>query len=82
MFQPVFLGDVLSRYLKTADSEWYKQRIFGVILCVLAVFVVLLVRLFILQVIKGEEFSLLSENNSIRLQSIDPPRGMILRPTA
>ena len=77
MFQPVFLGDVLSRYLKTADSEWYKQRIFGVILCVLAVFVVLLVRLFILQVIKGEEFSLLSENNSIRLQSIDPPRGII-----
>jgi penicillin-binding protein 2 len=77
MFQPVFFGDVLSRYLKTADSEWYKQRIFGVILCVLAVFVVLLVRLFFLQVIKGEEFSLLSENNSIRLQSIDPPRGII-----
>ena len=67
----------MAKYLKTADSEWYKQRIMGIILCVLAVFTVLFIRLFILQVIKGEEFSRLSENNSIRLQSIDPPRGMI-----
>lgn len=67
----------MSRYLKTADSEWYKQRIIGVIICTLAVFAVLLMRLFFLQVIKGEEFSRLSENNSIRLQAIDAPRGMI-----
>jgi penicillin-binding protein 2 len=71
------LGDDLRRYLKTADSEWYKQRIFGAILCVIAVFIVLLLRLFFLQVIKGKDYSSLSENNSIRLQSIDPPRGMI-----
>ncbi len=67
----------MSKYLKTADSEWYKQRIIGVIVCVLAIFIVLFVRLFLLQVIKGKEYRLLSENNSIRLQSIDPPRGMI-----
>ena len=67
----------MAKYLKTADSEWYKQRIMGIILCVLAAFTVLFIRLFILQVIKGEEFSRLSENNSIRLQNIDPPRGMI-----
>jgi penicillin-binding protein 2 len=63
--------------LKTADSEWYKQRIIGAIVCVLAVFAVLLIRLFFLQVLKGEEYSRLSENNSIRLQAIDAPRGMI-----
>jgi penicillin-binding protein 2 len=67
----------VSRYLKTADSEWYKQRIIGVIICTLAVFAVLLMRLFFLQVIKGEEYGRLSENNSIRLQAIDAPRGMI-----
>ncbi len=67
----------MGRYLKTADTEWYKQRIIGVILCVLAVFGVLLTRLFFLQVIKGDEYSSLSENNSIRLQAMDAPRGMI-----
>ena len=67
----------MSKYLKTADSEWYKQRIIGVIIITLAVFAVLLMRLFFLQVIKGEEYSRLSENNSIRLQAIDAPRGMI-----
>jgi cell division protein FtsI/penicillin-binding protein 2 len=67
----------VTRYLKTADSEWYKQRIIGVIIVTLAVFAVLLLRLFFLQVIKGEEYSRLSENNSIRLQAIDAPRGII-----
>jgi penicillin-binding protein 2 len=67
----------VSRYLKTADSEWYKQRLIGVILCTLAVFAVLMIRLFFLQVIKGGEYRRLSENNSIRLQAIDAPRGMI-----
>jgi len=67
----------LSKYLKTADSNWYKQRIIGAMICVLAAFSILLVRLFFLQVIKGEEFGRLSENNSIRLQNIDPSRGMI-----
>ena len=68
---------MLYKYLKTADSEWYKQRIIGVILCVLAAFAILSARLAYLQIIKGEDFRRLSENNSIRLQSIDPPRGII-----
>jgi len=67
----------LSKYLKTADSNWYKQRIIGILVCVIAAFSILLMRLFFLQVIKGEEFRRLSENNSIRLQNIDPSRGMI-----
>jgi penicillin-binding protein 2 len=44
---------------------------------VMAAFLILLVRLFYLQVIEGEEYRRLSENNCIRLQSIDPPRGLI-----
>jgi len=67
----------MDKYLKTADPEWYKQRINGVIICVLSAFVVLLIRLIYLQVAMGEEYRRLSLNNSIRLQSIDPPRGRL-----
>ncbi|MCD6184551.1 MAG: penicillin-binding protein 2 [Deltaproteobacteria bacterium] len=43
----------------------------------MAAFAVLFVRLFYLQVIAGNEFRRLSENNCIRLQAIDPQRGLI-----
>lgn len=49
----------------------------GVILCVVVAFAVLFMRLFYLQIMKGEEFIRLSENNSIRLESIVAPRGLI-----
>ena len=42
----------MDKYLKTADTEWYKQRIAGVIICVLVAFVVLFIRLIYLQVMK------------------------------
>ena len=67
----------MDKYLKTADTDWYKQRITGVIVCALAAFVVLFIRLIYLQVIMGNEYRRLSLNNSIRLQSIDPPRGRL-----
>ena len=67
----------MDKYLKTADTDWYKQRITGVIICALAAFVVLFIRLIVLQVIMGDEYRRLSLNNSIRLQSIDPPRGRL-----
>ncbi len=67
----------MESYYKTVDSEWYKQRLNGAFFCVLAAFAVLTVRLFYLQVIEGEEFRRLSENNCIRLYSLDPPRGLI-----
>lgn len=67
----------MGKYLKTADSGWYRQRLTGVALCVVAVFIVLVARLFYLQIIEGKEFRRLSENNCIRLQSIEPPRGLI-----
>jgi penicillin-binding protein 2 len=67
----------MDRYLKTADPDWYKQRITGVIIFALAAFVLLFIRLIYLQAIMGDEFRRLSLNNSIRLQNIDPPRGRI-----
>ncbi len=67
----------MKKYLNTADSDWYKHRLTGVVLVITASFGVLLTRLFFLQVIEGAEFRRLSENNCIRLQSIDPPRGLI-----
>ena len=67
----------MAEYLKSADSDWYRLRLTGAILCVTTAFVVLFLRLFYLQVIDGEELRRLSENNCIRLQNIDPPRGLI-----
>lgn len=64
-------------YLESVDSEWFNQRLKRVFICVLAAFAVLLIRLLYLQVIEGEELRRLSEINSIRLQDIDAPRGLI-----
>jgi len=65
-------------YLKSADADWYRRRLNGALLIVLVAFVILGLRLFQLQVVQGEEYRRLSENNCIRLQGIDPPRGQIL----
>ncbi len=67
----------VSRYLKTVDSEWFRQRLIMLMITVLLAVLVLVLRLFYLQIIKGQEFRRLSLNNSIRLQSIDAPRGFI-----
>ena len=67
----------MKHYLNTVNSDWYNKRIMGVILCVVVAFAVLFMRLFYLQIMKGEEFIRLSENNSIRLESIVAPRGLI-----
>jgi len=67
----------LKKYLHTVDNDWFNQRITLMMLCVIAAFAILFVRIFYLQVIRGEEYRALSENNSIRLQSVDAPRGLI-----
>ncbi len=72
-----FQGSCLEDYLKNADAEWYRSRLAWSMYCVMAAFALLTVRLYYLQVIEGEEFRRLSENNCIRLQSIDPSRGLI-----
>ncbi len=67
----------MSKYLKTVDSEWFRQRLIVVMLCVSMAALVLMLRLIYLQIIKGQEYRRMSLNNSIRLQSIDAPRGVI-----
>ncbi len=70
-------GTLSKKYLETADSDWYNQRLTRVIFCVVAAFLLLFVRLFYLQVVQGEKLRRLSENNRIRLQCTDPSRGLI-----
>lgn len=67
----------MSKYLKTVDSEWFRRRLTMLMLCVFLATLVLLLRLIYLQILKGQEYRRLSLNNSIRLQSIDAPRGLI-----
>ncbi len=67
----------MNKYLNTVNGDWYKQRLTVVVCCVIAAFVLLIVRLFYLQVLEGEGFRRLSDSNCIRLQSIDAPRGLI-----
>ena len=70
----------MDKYLKTVDTEWYKQRIAGVIICVLAAFVVIFIRLIYLQVIRGNEFRRLSLNNSNPAAKYRSSPGTALRP--
>jgi penicillin-binding protein 2 len=68
----------MEQFFKKEEPDGYKPRIVGVMLTVLALFGVLLLRLIYLQIVMGEEYYRLSMNNSIRLQTVDPPRGLIL----
>ncbi|OQY59955.1 MAG: penicillin-binding protein 2 [Desulfobacteraceae bacterium 4572_88] len=67
----------MNKYLKTADKDWYKQRLTGSMFLVMGAFLILITRLIYLQVLEGDEYRRLSENNCIRLQSINSPRGLI-----
>ena len=67
----------MNTYLHTVDSDWYRQRVAGALICILAAFLILLVRLFYLQIVEGPEFRRQSQNNCVRLQGIPPARGLI-----
>ncbi len=58
-------------------GEIYSRRLRTVTLLVMIVFVVLILRLWYLQVVKGPSYRVQSENNRIHLQDIPPFRGMI-----
>jgi len=68
----------LTEFGKNPDREWLKQRIIGVSVCIIFAFSVLFLRFIYLQIIKGEEFRILSEKNAVRLTGIKAPRGLIL----
>ncbi|MDX9785149.1 MAG: penicillin-binding protein 2 [Desulfobacterales bacterium] len=67
----------MDNFIKTADPDWYKQRVYAFMFSAVAVFALLGVRLLYLQGIKGDEYRRLSETNSIRLQRVNPVRGQI-----
>ena len=54
----------MERFAHSVDHDWYKQRLIGMMICVLVLFVVLLVRLIYLQVVTGEDYLRLSMNNT------------------
>ncbi len=67
----------MSEFNKNPEREWIKQRIIGVSACILFAFSLLFFRLVYLQIIKGEEYRLLSEKNAVRLMGIKSSRGLI-----
>lgn len=73
----IVFSNAMSKFIRSTDSEWFRHRLSGVMYFVTAAFVVIFLRLFYLQVIEGEEFRRLSENNCIRLQRIEYPRGLV-----
>jgi penicillin-binding protein 2 len=69
------LNDFLNNY--EICPYWYKKRLAAIILIVVFAFSILIMRLFYLQIVEGEEYRRLSENNCIRLQRIEAARGLI-----
>ncbi len=60
------------------SSEVLQKQLVLASFFILAVFSILILRLWFLQVVKGPVYLSKSENNRIRLQYVDPSRGMIL----
>ena len=63
--------------LEEQHSVEFKRRFKILLFVILLAFSLILGKLIFLQIIKGEEFRLKSEQNSIRLRKIRPPRGLI-----
>jgi penicillin-binding protein 2 len=66
------------RIRKREQDPLIAARIRGVLWVALALFGLLLLRLYWLQVVKYEQFRTLSENNRLRIRTIRAPRGQIL----
>ena len=63
--------------LNSSSLNGERLRFQVVVYLVVSVFVVLLLQLWFLQIIRGESYRNLSENNRIRLEDIPPTRGII-----
>ena len=64
-------------YFYNVDNEWFRRRLFGVMMVVFFAFGILALRLFYLQIIQGDHYFTMSKNNCIRIQRIKPVRGLI-----
>ncbi|MCP3924252.1 MAG: penicillin-binding protein 2 [Desulfobacterales bacterium] len=67
----------MKQYLDTPDNDWYKQRLGIFVVCITVLVLLLVFRLFYLQIYKGQEYRDRSENNRIHLQQIESTRGLI-----
>ncbi len=67
----------MAKIFGAPDVDWYKPRLNGAMYFIIGAFFLLLVRLFYLQLMEGEDLRRLSKHNSIRLQSLNSPRGLI-----
>ncbi|MCX7982531.1 MAG: penicillin-binding protein 2 [Syntrophales bacterium] len=63
--------------LNAPERQDYRGRLTVIFALVMVAALVIIGRLFYLQVIKGDEYRLRSENNSVRLRKIKPVRGVI-----
>lgn len=63
--------------LQKIDPEWFRKRLLVLMLIAVCVFVMLGLRLFYLQILKGEHYRDLSSNNCLRKKRIEPLRGLI-----
>ncbi|MFZ2631195.1 MAG: penicillin-binding protein 2 [Desulfosalsimonadaceae bacterium] len=59
------------------DSQWYRRRLLGLMIAVLIAFGMLAARLFYLQIICGDHYYNLSKNNCVRMQRVNPVRGLM-----
>ena len=63
--------------LNSSSGNGDRLRFLVAVYLVVSIFVVLLLRIWFLQIIRGETYRDLSENNRIRLEDIAPTRGII-----
>ncbi len=64
-------------FLDFVDIYWYRNRVVWLMVIMMVFFFLITARLFHLQVVRGEHYHKLSENNCIRLQRVKPLRGLI-----
>lgn len=65
------------KHLEMPDLEAERRRFQVVMAVVMVAFIILALRLWYLQLIRGEYYRTLSETNRIRVENIPPPRGTI-----
>jgi len=59
-------------------AQTLTTRIRTAVLCIAVAFLVLLLRLWYLQILEGDRYFILSTNNRLRLRPVEAPRGFIL----
>ncbi len=64
-------------YIQSVGTDWYRKRLQWMMAIIFFSFSILFLRLFYLQIIEGDYYRKLSENNCIRIQRISAFRGLI-----